>query len=551
MPDTNPPTFDAITLEIYWNRLISIADEAATGLLRTAFSTIVRESNDFATVLMDRNGDSVSENTGGIASFSCILPKTTKAFLEKFPVDTWRPGDSVVTNDPWLATGHLPDFTVVTPIFHRDALVGFAGSISHSPDVGGSLWAADCRELFEEGIRIPPARLLREGEWNEQLVDILMGNVRVPRQVLGDLQAQVVANEVCVRRVEEFLQDTGLPDLQGLSAALSERADRAMRRAIAAVPDGTYHATIDADGFDEQTTHIVCAVTVAGETMHIDFAGTSGQIDRGINCVMNYTHAYSVYPVKCALDPFTPRNEGSYQAITVSAPEGSILNPRYPAPVSARQLTGHLLAGAIYKALSPVIPKQIIAECGGAPTMRALFSGINREGDRFSQVLFASGGMGALPHRDGMSTTAFPTNVGAGSIEAYEGVAPLLVWKKRLRTDSGGAGTFRGGLGQEVEIELRTEAASRLSLLSDRHQHPASGVLGGLHGAPSVIALDDGTRPHPKSRSSVQPGQRLTLLYAGGGGYGDPKQRDRDAVRADLRDGYISAEAAKRDYGLE
>ena len=551
MPDTNPPTFDAITLEIYWNRLISIADEAATGLLRTAFSTIVRESNDFATVLMDRNGDSVSENTGGIASFSCILPKTTKAFLEKYPADTWRPGDSVITNDPWLATGHLPDFTVVTPIFHRDQLVGFAGSISHSPDVGGSLWAADCRELFEEGIRIPPARLLRAGEWNEQLVDILLGNVRVPRQVLGDLQAQVVANEVCVRRVDEFLEDTDLPDLQGLAAALSERADRAMRRAIAAVPDGTYHATIEADGFDDQTTRIVCAVTVSGDTMHIDYDGTSAQIDRGINCVMNYTHAYSVYPVKCALDPFTPRNEGSYQAITVSAPERSILNPLYPAPVSARQLTGHLLAGAIYKALATVLPKQIIAECGGAPTMRALFSGINRDGDRFSQVLFASGGMGALPHRDGMSTTAFPTNVGAGSIEAYESVAPLLVWKKRLRTDSGGAGTFRGGLGQEVEIELRTEAASRLSLLSDRHQHPASGVLGGLSGAPSVIALDDGTKPHPKSRSSVKPGQRLTLLYAGGGGYGDPTQRDREAVRADLRDGYISADAAKRDYGLE
>ena len=550
MPDTNPPAFDAITLEIYWNRLISIADEAATGLLRTAFSTIVRESNDFATVLMDRNGDSVSENTGGIASFSCILPKTTKVFLEKFPADTWRPGDSVVTNDPWLATGHLPDFTVVTAIFHRDQLVGFAGSISHSPDVGGSLWSADCRELFEEGIRIPPARLLRAGEWNEQLIDILMGNVRVPRQVLGDLQAQVVANEVCVRRVEEFLEDTGLPDLQGLSGALSERADRAMRRAIGEVPDGTYHATIEADGFDEQITRIVCAVTVRGDTMHIDYEGTSAQIDRGINCVMNYTHAYSVYPVKCALDPFTPRNEGSYQAITVSAPERSILNPLYPAPVSARQLTGHLLAGAIYKALSPVLPKQIIAECGGAPTMRALFSGINRDGDRFSQVLFASGGMGALPHRDGMSTTAFPTNVGAGSIEAYESVAPLLVWKKRLRTDSGGAGTFRGGLGQEVEIELRTEAPARLSLLSDRHQHPASGVLGGMHGAPSVITLNDGTKPHPKSRSSVKPGQRLTLLYAGGGGYGDPKQRDRDAVRADLRDGYISADAARRDYGL-
>jgi N-methylhydantoinase B len=551
MPDTALPAFDAITLEIYWHRLISIADEAATGLLRTAFSTIVRESNDFATVLMDRDGNSVSENTGGIASFSCILPKTTKAFLQKFPAETWRPGDSVVTNDPWLATGHLPDFTVVTPIFHQSDLVGFAGSISHSPDVGGALWSADCRELFEEGIRIPPARLLRAGEWNDQLVDILLGNVRVPKQVLGDLQAQVVANEVCVRGVEVFLEDTGLADLQGLSAALSERTNRAMRRAIVEVPDGTYHATIKADGFDSDITRIVCAVMVSGDTMHIDFAGTSRQIDRGINCVMNYTHAYAVYPVKCALDPFTPRNEGSYQAITVAAPEGSILNPTYPAPVSARQLTGHLLAGAIYQALAPVIPRQIIAECGGAPTMRALFSGIKDDGDRFSQVLFASGGMGAMPHHDGLATTAFPTNVGAGSIEAYESVAPLLVWKKHLRTDSGGAGTYRGGLGQAVEIELWTKTPARLSLLSDRHDHPAAGVLGGLPGAPSYIALSDGTRPHPKSRSTVQPGQRLTLLYAGGGGYGNPKHRDRDAVRADLRDGYISTEAAIRDYGLD
>jgi N-methylhydantoinase B len=551
MPDAVPQIFDPVTLEIFWSRLISIADEAATGLLRTAFSTIVRESNDYGTVLMDRNGDSVSENTAGIASFSCILPRTTKAFLAKFPADTWRPGDAVVTNDPWIGTGHLPDFTVVSPIFHRDRLVGFAGSISHSPDVGGSLWSADCQELFEEGIRVLPMHLLRAGEWNADLLDLLLGNVRVPRQVLGDLQAQVVANEVAVRRITEFLGDTGLDDLQDLSAAVQQRADSSMRRAILAVPDGTYHATIEADGYDAQTTRIVCAVGVAGDTMHIDYAGTSGQIDRGINCVFNYTHAYSVYPIKCALDPLVPRNEGSYRAITVSAPERSILNPVYPAPCNARQLTGHLLAGAIYQALAPVLPEKVIAECGGAPTMRALFSGINADGDRFSQVLFASGGMGAGPFRDGMSTTAFPTNVGAGSIEAYESVAPLLVWKRRLRTDSGGPGKFRGGLGQEIEIELRTQAAARLSLLSDRHQHPAAGVLGGLPGAPSVISLDDGSKPHPKSRSSIRPGQRLTLLYAGGGGYGDPKLRDPDAVRADLRDGLISVDAARDYYGRE
>ena len=218
MTDRKPELFDPITLEVYWSRMISIADEAATGLLRTAFSTIVRESNDYGTVLMDRNGDSISENTGGIASFSCILPRTTKAFLAKFPIDSWRPGDAVVTNDPWLATGHLPDFTVVTPIFHREEIVGFAGCIAHSPDVGGALWSADCRELFEEGIRILPTRLIRAGEWNSDLVDLLSANVRVPRQVMGDLEAQVVSNHVSVRRVVEFLEDTGLSSLQELSA---------------------------------------------------------------------------------------------------------------------------------------------------------------------------------------------------------------------------------------------------------------------------------------------------------------------------------------------
>jgi N-methylhydantoinase B len=543
--------FDPVTIEIFWSRLISIADEAATGLLRTAFSTIVRESNDFATVLMDRDGSSVSENTGGIASFSCILPRTTKAFLKRFPAETWRPGDCVITNDPWLATGHLPDFTAVSPIFFRGALVGFAGSIAHSPDVGGALWSADCRELFEEGIRIPPIRLLREGRRNEELVDILLGNVRVPRQVLGDLDAQVTANEVCVRRVEEFLEDVGLVDLQGLASTLNARTDATMRRAMAAVPDGIYRAALEADGFDEHVTRIECAVTVTGDTMHVDYAGTSPQIDRGINCVFNYTHAYSVYPVKCALDPFTPRNEGSYQAITVAAPEGSILNPHFPAPCGARQLTGHLLAGVIYRALADVLPDRIIAECGGAPSMRAVFSGVDRSGDRFSQVLFAGGGMGASPHRDGLATTAFPTNVGAGSIEAFESVAPLVVWRKQLRVDSGGPGRFRGGLGQEAEIEVRSHHPVRLSLLSDRRDHPAQGVLGGGSGAPAVIEFADGTRPHPKSRTTMAPGARLRMAYPGAGGYGDPKLRDRSAVEGDLREGYITPANAREHYGVE
>ncbi len=546
--DSARDEFDPVTLEILWSRLISIADESAAALLRTSFSTIVRESNDFGTVLMDAKGDSLSENTGGIPSFSGILPRTLKHFLARYPIETWKPGDCVITNDPWLATGHLPDITVAMPIFHKGALVGFSGSIAHSPDIGGSLWSADCRELFEEGLRIPPIKFLKEGEPNADVLEMILGNVRLPDQVLGDLNAQVTANQVCGRRLIEFLGDTELDDLTGLSRTLQQRAETAMRRAIEEVPDGVYRASLDADGFDEDETHIECAVTVEGGSLSIDYDGTSKQIDRGLNTVMNYTYAYSAYPIKCALDPHTPRNEGSYRPVTVTAPEGCILNPRYPAPCNARQLTGHLLAGVIYKALAEAIPDRVIADSGSAPTMRAVFNGGDGHGNRFSQILFASGGMGAAPHKDGLSTTAFPTNSGAGSIEAFESIAPLIVWKKEFRTDSGGAGEYRGGLGQECEIENISDESLQLSLLSDRWRHPAVGVLGGKPGATSEISFSDGTIPHQKSRTTIPPGMRLRMRFAGGGGYGNPGERDPELLRQDLESGYISAEAADRDY---
>jgi N-methylhydantoinase B len=544
------PAFDPISLEILWSRLISIADESAAALLRTSFSTIVRESNDFATGLMDANGDSLAENTAGIPSFVGILPRTLKHFLARFPRETWKPGDCVITNDPWMATGHLPDFTLAAPIFHRGRLVGFSGSIAHSPDIGGAGWSSDCRELFEEGLRVMPIRFLREGRIDETVREFIAANVRVPDQTLGDLFAQVAASEVCAKRVSEFLDDAKIEDLSALSAALQERADRAMRRAIEAVPDGVYRASLMADGFDEDETRIECAVTVSGSKLHIDYAGTSKQIARGLNSVLNYTYAYSVYPIKCALDPLTPRNEGSYRSVTVDAPEGSILNPRFPAPCSARQLTGHLLAGVIYKALAQAVPDKVSAESGSAPTLRSVYSGTDRRGQGFSQVFFASGGMGGTAVQDGHNCTAFPTNTGSGSIEAFESISPLVVWKKALRVDSGGVGMFRGGLGQDVEIEVTSPTPLRLSMLSDRQKYPPQGLLGGGPGAAVSITLQDGTKPHPKSRSILQPGDRLSLRFGGGGGFGDPKQRKRDAVIADVREGYISDETARSVYGV-
>jgi len=543
--------FDPITLEILWSRLISIADESAAALLRTSFSTIVRESNDYATGLMDANGDSLSENTAGIPSFVGILPRTLKHFLQRFPKETWKPGDCVITNDPWMGTGHLPDFTMASPIFHRGQLVGFSGSTAHSPDIGGAMWSSDCRELFEEGLRVLPVKLLSEGKLDPIVRDFITGNVRVPDLVLGDLFAQVAASEVCAKRTQEFLDDTGITDLSALSNNLRDRAERAMRRAIEAVPDGVYRASLDADGFDPDETHIECAITVSGSNLSIDYTGTSKQIDRGLNSVMNYTYAYSVYPIKCALDPMTPRNDGAYRPVTVTAPEGTILNPRFPAPCSARQLTGHLLAGVIYRALAQAVPDKVIAESGSAPTLRSVYSGTDRNGQRFSQVLFASGGMGGSSVQDGHNCTAFPTNTGSGSIEALESISPLVVWRKELRADSGGAGKFRGGLGQDIEVEVVSSDPVRLSLLSDRQKYPPEGLAGGGNGAPVEISLGDGTKPHPKSRSMLKPGDRLTLRFGGGGGFGDPKQRDKNAVKADVRDGYVSAGIARSVYGVD
>lgn len=543
------PAFDPVTLQILWSRLISIADEAAAALLRTSFSTIVRESNDFATVLMDAEGNSLAENSIGIPSFVGLLPKTLRHMLAEIPREELRPGDCLITNDPWMGTGHLLDITMAQPIFRGDTLVGFAGATSHMPDIGGTLWSADCTEVFEEGLRIPPAKFLIEGRENRELARIIRGNVRVPDQVMGDIQAQVTATSVCARRVLEFLDDTGLQDLRALSATLQARADAAMRKAIAALPDGTWHGTVFADGYEDQETRIQCALTIEGDQLSVDYAGTSPQIARGLNSVMNYTYAYTVYPLKCALDPLTPRNEGSYRAVEVTAPEGSILNPRWPAAVNARHLTGLFLSGALYQCLAQIVPGIVVAD-SASPAPRPVYTGRDNNGDRFSQVLFGSGGMGAAAHRDGLNTTAFPTNSGSGSVEAFEASAPILVWKKDLMPDSGGPGQFRGGLGQEIELEVMTQESVRLSLIADRMKHPAGGLDGGQAGAPALVHLQDGRKPHPKSRSTLQPGDRLLMHLGGGGGYGDPRARDPAAVRRDVEDGYVSPEGAQRDYGV-
>lgn len=539
---------DTINLEIWWSRLVAIADEAAAALLRTAFSTIVRESNDFVTVLMDRNGESMAECSGGIPAFAGLVPRAAQAMLRKFPRGTWREGDCLITNDPWIATGHLPDIAIVMPIFHRGELVGFSGSAAHSPDIGGNP-SPLTRQIYEEGVFIPPMRLYRAGVRDESFVELFLANVRLPEQVIGDIEAQVVANTVGCRRAVEFLEGTGLASFDALAAQVQRYAETAMRRAIAAIPDGRYTSTVEADGVDNQPTRIVCEITVAGDSMVVDYAGTSGQVERGTNCTLNYTQAYSIYPLKCALDPSTRRNAGSYRPIEVRAPEGSIVNAQRPAAVGARHLTGHLLCCAVFQALAHAIPGQVLADSGGSPAFRAGFSGVDARGRAFSQILFASGGMGASQGADGLSTTAFPTNSGAGSLEAMEAVTPLLFEKKAYRTDSGGAGRQRGGLGQECVVRNLAARPIQFGLLGDRGLHPALGLHGGQPGATAAAFGGDG-KPLPlKFIGAIAPSQAVTLHFAGGGGYGSPGERSPAAVAADVQAGYVSAAAAASDYG--
>jgi N-methylhydantoinase B len=354
---------------------------------------------------------------------------------------------------------------------------------------------------------------------------------------------------VCRRRAVEFLQDTGQDNFEPLAAAVQGKAELAMRQAIAAIPDGVYRSTVDADGIEGHPTHIQCAITVSGDSIAVSYEGSSPQVAHGVNCVINYTTAYTVYPLKILLDPFTRRNEGSYRPIRVTAPKGSILNPNYPAPVIARHLTGHLLSCAVYQALAAVLPDKVIADSGGSPALRVQFSGRTADGEAFALILFASAGMGATAVADGLATTAFPTNSGSGSLEVLESTAPLLFVKKQFRVDSGGAGRHRGGLGQEIEVQNLAQAPIKVVLLGDRERHPAMGVLGGCPGEVARATFSHGPKPSLKSVTPLPPLASVALSFAGGGGFGLPEQRSHCAIAADLARGLVTFDAAVRDYG--
>jgi N-methylhydantoinase B len=528
--------FDAIALEVLWTRLISVVDEAAKAIVRTSFSTLSNEANDFACVLTDARGHALAQNTGSIPSFIGTLPATVRHFLRDMGAKAMRPGDVLITNNPWMGTGHLSDVCLVKPIFHGGRLVAFSATTSHMPDIGGRIRAIEAREVFEEGVHIPLSKVVEGGRPDETLIRLLRANVRTPDQTLGDIWAQVSANELMDRRVRQLLEEYRLPGLTELADELFERCERAMREAIKAVPDGTYRYAMDTDGVDEPY-HFELALTVGGDEITADYAGTSPQQPRAINCVYAYTYAMTAYAVRCALLANLANNEGMYRPVKVMAPEGCLLNPRWPAAVVSRSNTGHYVPTLVFGALHQVVPERVMAGVG-SPLWAVTQSGVREGGRTYTNVLFYNGGMGATAAKDGESVLSWPSNISSTPVEVAERNSPLFFHYKRLRPGSGGAGRFRGGLGQDILMESESETPIAMVFMAERTVFPAPGFAGGAAGGKGDVRINGRSINH-RRQYILKRGDRVLVSTPGGGGYGRPSERNRQRARRDRALGYV------------
>ena len=539
-----------VTMQIMWNRLISVVEEQAQALVRTAFSTSVREAGDLSAGVYDLDGQMLAQAVTGTPGHVNAMADAVAHFMREIGVETMKDGDIYITNDPWMGTGHLHDITVVTPTFHQGRRVGFFGCTAHVVDIGGRGFGADGDSIFEEGVQIPIMRFADRGIVDKTLVHMLRANTREPDQLIGDIYALAACNEIGQRRLITMLDEYEAADLSKIAAFILENSRRATLERIAALPRSSARAHMRIDGFSAPVDLRV-ALEIHADHITCDFSGTSGVDAKGINVPMVYTKAYACYALKCAIAPDIPNNAASLEPFHITAPEGSILNAVHPAPVALRHVIGHLIPDTVYGALDQILPATVPAEGAGALCNFQVSLRPTRAGGRRAEVLtFNSGGSGARPTLDGLSATAFPSGVMTMPVEATEHSGPIIIWRKELRPDSGGAGKFRGGLGQYMEVGARAGHAFDFSAMFDRVDHAARGRHGGKAGSPTRVALDDGTVLRGKGKTAVPEGARVMLAFPGGGGYGDPATRDRSAVIHDLRLDYISETVARDTYGL-
>jgi N-methylhydantoinase B len=536
---------DPVTLEVVWNRLLSVANEQQDALIRTAFSTIVRESQDLACGIFDTKGRMIAQSISGTPGHINAMATSMRHFLAAFPPDKLAPGDVLITNDPWMTAGQINDITITTPFFKNGRLVALFANTCHSADIGGRILSAEAREVFEEGLRLPIMKLFDRGEPNQVLMQIVRVNVRQPDEVIGDFYAQTASNDAGGRALLEMMEEFGLESIDEVSEEIIRRSELAVRGAIRELPDGEWAHETWSDGFEEPIL-VRCTVRIAGDEIFIDFTGSSPQSTRGINVVLNYTHAYASFAIKAAICPDVPHNEGSFRPVYVSAPPGSILNALDPAPVASRQVIGHFIPSAIFAALAGALPGRLMAP-GADPIWLSVWRGQNPS---FTLTLFQVGGTGARPAKDGLNAVGFPSGVAGVPAEVIESLSPVVMKRRELRPDSGGAGTWRGGLGQLTEFARRGDGKWSVSSIADRTKYPAPGLLGGEEGAAGEIALGDGTRLHAKSLVDLGAGAIVHVNLPGGGGYGDPHQRDVQRVLWDVIEGYITPEKAEKNYAV-
>lgn len=540
----NGSSFDPVSLEVMWSRLVTITEESWITIWRTAFSTIIGEAQDFGCELLDANGETLAHSPRSMPVFNLTLPRAVKALLNQFPADTLREGDVLITNDPWICAGHLFDVALVTPVFRDNKVVALVGSIAHCSDIGGTRDYQRVREVYEEGLQIPPMKLYEEGRPNQTLFSLIVSNVRKSAMVVGDILAQHSANNVSAARLLAFMEYYGLDDLTDLATEVQTRAEQAMRAAIQKVPDGVYTSRVRFDGVAHPLEAGV-EITVAGDSLKVHWDSPPQQEIGGINCTLSYTSAHTAYALKCILTPDVPSNAGCFRPIEVSAPEGSLFNCSYPAAVNQRTQSGWYCAPAIFAALADVLPERVQAFTG--LPMGAGAYGHDTDGSVYNDHLFQGGGQGASWHGDGQSTLLFPTSAGNTSIEMFEIRTPLLVEEKAFITDSGGPGRSRGGLGQKVSVrKLRDDGRpALLSLHPQGMLFPMKGLHGGESGSLARIVLqtDAGTTSNQDLHGTAELRSITDLCVIempGGSGYGDPAERDIALLQRDLHEGYVT-----------
>ncbi|WP_400083064.1 hydantoinase B/oxoprolinase family protein [Yoonia sp. R78084] len=540
-----------VAFQVMWNRLISVVEEQAQALVRTAFSTSVREAGDLSAGVYNADGLILAQAVTGTPGHVNAMADAVAHFIRRIGRENIQEGDVYITNDPWEGTGHLHDITVVTPSFHNGHHVGFFACTAHVVDIGGRGFGADAASVYEEGIYIPIMKFADRGKVDETLIRLLRGNVREPDQLIGDIYALATCNEIGHRRLTEMMDEFGLGDLTGIGDFILENSRRATLERIAALPRETATGAMRIDGFD-RPIDLKVRLEIAGDRISCDFAGTSGVDRKGINVPMVYTKAYACYALKCAIAPEIPNNAASLAPFEVTAPAGSIVNAVHPAPVALRHIIGHMIPDTVYDALDKILPANVPAEGAGCLCnfQVSLRPAPGHQGRRSEVLTFNSGGAGARPTVDGLNATAFPSGVMTMPIEATEHTGPVIIWRKELRPDSGGAGQYRGGLGQYMEVGATAGHEFDFSAMFDRVHHPARGRQGGQDGAPTVIAQDDGSVMQGKGKQFVPEGRRVMLALPGGAGYGPASARDPVLVKRDLARGYISATSASEDYGL-